>query len=241
MSSQPLPIMADPVPTPFRDGPGTASSSALLRAHVFDLGFPCVGAKSAVAKGQLSVVGCGRIDRATDDPRIHGELAGFAADCDPDRGQFRSLAIVFAGPLDLTEAAFEQKLWERVQSLADIDRRHGFAHDARVNSDPASPEFALAFGGQALYLVGLHPHASRPARRFARPSLVFNLHSLFERLRADGRLEPMRETIMQRDEALAGSCNPMLERHGEASAARQYSGRIVAADWRCPFRPGDAA
>jgi uncharacterized protein len=148
---------------------------------------------------------------------------------------------VFAGPLDLTEATFEKRLRQRVQSLADLDRRRGFTHDARVNSNPVSPEFALSFGGQALYLVGLHPHASRPARRFARPSLVFNLHSLFERLRGDGRYETMRETIMQRDEALAGSCNPMLERHGEASAARQYSGRIIAADWRCPFRPGDAA
>jgi len=35
--------------------------------------------------------------------------------------------------------------------------------------------------------------------------------------------------------ALAGSPNPMLERHGTVSAARQYSGRAVSDDWRCPF------
>ena len=28
----------------------------------------------------------------------------------------------------------------------------------------------------------------------------------------------------------------MLERHGEISAARQFSGRAVNDDWQCPFR-----
>jgi FPC/CPF motif-containing protein YcgG len=46
----------------------------------------------------------------------------------------------------------------------------------------------------------------------------------------------MREKIMVRDEALAGSRNPMLARHGETSEARQYSGRQVDETWQCPFR-----
>ena len=45
----------------------------------------------------------------------------------------------------------------------------------------------------------------------------------------------MREKILVRDEALAGSRNPMLARHGESSEARQYSGRAVDAAWACPF------
>ncbi|RZK97345.1 MAG: hypothetical protein EOO66_03295, partial [Methylobacterium sp.] len=53
--------------------------------------------------------------------------------------------------------------------------------------------------------------------------------------RAQGKYEGMREKIMVRDEAIAGSRNPMLQRHGEASEARQYSGRAVDSDWRCPF------
>jgi len=40
---------------------------------------------------------------------------------------------------------------------------------------------------------------------------------------------------MVRDEAIAGSRNPMLTRHGELSEARQYSGRSVDEVWRCPF------
>ena len=73
--------------------------------------------------------------------------------------------------------------------------------------------------------------------------LVFNLHAQFERLRAEGRYEKLRASILERDQALAGSVNPMLARHGEASEARQYSGRVVDADWRCPMqgRPEPAA
>jgi FPC/CPF motif-containing protein YcgG len=83
--------------------------------------------------------------------------------------------------------------------------------------------------------VGLHPGASRPARRFAKPALVFNTHDQFNRLRASGAYEKMRQIIIDRDVALAGSSNPMLSRHGDTSEARQYSGRAVTEDWKCPF------
>ena len=43
-------------------------------------------------------------------------------------------------------------------------------------------------------------------------------------------MKAMREKIMLRDEAMAGSRNPMLARHGEASEARQYSGRVAVDD-----------
>lgn len=66
--------------------------------------------------------------------------------------------------------------------------------------------------------------------------MVFNLHAQFEILRAQGKYEGMREKIMVRDEAIAGSRNPMLARHGTTSEARQYFGRRVGEDWQCPFR-----
>ena len=118
----------------------------------------------------------------------------------------------------------------------DKDAWLGQQPDERVSGDPEDPHFSLTFGGEAYFVVGLHPHASRPARRFDRPVLVFNLHDQFERLRAEGRYEKMREKIIARDVALAGTPNPMLERHGDASAARQFSGRAVNDDWKCPFR-----
>ena len=206
-----------------------------LFAHVEDAAFPCVGAKAALARGTLEVLACDRINSAWDDLRIHDALLTFTQDYCRDKGMYRSFAAVFEGPTDLDEADFEEALWERVQSLSDKDVWRGQDYDPRVSPDPANPHFSLSFGGEAFFIVGLHPHASRPARRFPRPTLVFNLHDQFERLRADNKYEGMREKIMTRDEALAGSRNPMLARHGEASEARQYSGRVVDANWRPSF------
>jgi FPC/CPF motif-containing protein YcgG len=186
----------------------------------------------------LMVLACSRIDSAWDDLRIHDALMRFAADYRAEPGLFRSFAVVFDGPDALDEPAFEAALWQRLQSLSDKDVWRGQSYDARVSADPDDPHFSLSFGGEAFFVVGLHPAASRPARRFERPTLVFNLHDQFETLRADGRYETMREAIMVRDEAIAGSRNPMLARHGEMSEARQYSGRAVDPQWRCPFHYG---
>ncbi|HEU4959710.1 MAG TPA: guanitoxin biosynthesis heme-dependent pre-guanitoxin N-hydroxylase GntA [Sphingomonas sp.] len=207
----------------------------MLFAHVADRGFPCVGAKAALARGTLEVLACNRIDSAWDDLRIHDALLAFTDHYQRDPALFRSFAAIFDGPTDLGEAGFETALWERAQSLSDKDVWRGQHYDPRVSPDPANPHFSLSFGGEAFFIVGLHPNASRPARRFARPALVFNLHDQFERLRAEDKYEGMREKILTRDEALAGSRNPMLARHGEASEARQYSGRAVDDDWQAPF------
>lgn len=208
---------------------------ALLFDHIDDRAFPCVGAKSAMARGTLDVLACSNIDSAWDDVRIHDALMRLAEDYRRDRAMYRSFAVVFEGPGDLTEPEFERALWQRVQSLSDKDVWRGQDYDARVSNDPNNPHFSLSFGGEAFFIVGLHPRASRPARRFDRPTLVFNLHDQFERLRAEGKYETMREKILVRDEALAGSRNPMLARHGAASEARQYSGRVVDDRWACPF------
>lgn len=203
---------------------------------VQDRAFPCVGAKSALARGTLKTVRCRSLASGWDDVRIHRELLDWAFEYSADPGLFRSIAFVFEGPLDLGETAFEGLMWERIQSLADKDAWLEQPYDRRVSADPDDPHFSLSFGGQAFFVVGLHPQASRPARRFAHPVLVFNLHDQFEQLRAEDKYETIRKTILQRDEALAGSINPMLSRHGEASEAQQYSGRAVGGDWQCPFR-----
>lgn len=203
--------------------------------------FPCVGAKSALATGMLKTLACHRLDSGWDDLRIHRALIDWAREYRTDPAGLRSLAIVFDGPYDLTEAQFEAMLWQRIQSFADKDAWLGQPYDHRVSSDPADPHFSLSFGGEAFFVVGLHPRASRPARRFPQPTLVFNLHDQFERLREDGRYEKMRARILDRDVSLAGDVNPMLTRHGEASAAAQFSGRQVGDNWECPFRDSRSA
>ncbi len=216
--------------------PAQDTLQAQLNDFVSTPGFPCVGAKAALGRGTLAVLACNRLDSGWDDLRIHDGLITFAAAYRSNPTLFRSFAVIFEGPDKLTEQAFERHLWERAQSLSDKDVWRGQAYDDSVSSDPDSPHFSMSFGGEAFFIVGLHPGASRPARRFDRPAMVFNLHDQFELLRDKGKYENMRSAILGRDEVLAGSRNPMLARHGESSEARQYSGRAVDADWSCPFR-----
>ena len=212
-----------------------------FEAFVRDRAFPCVGAKSALARGTLKVVPCRSISSSWDDLRIHGELLEWVREYQSEPGLFRSLAFVFADRSELCEEAFEGAMWQRIQSLSDKDAWLDQPYDPRVSQDPDDVHFSLSFGGEAFFAVGLHPRASRPARRFEAPAIVFNLHDQFEQLRDEGRYETIRETILARDVQLAGSINPMLTRHGEASAAAQYSGREVGEEWVCPFRDSRAA
>lgn len=203
--------------------------------------FPCVGAKSAVARDLLKSLVCHSLESARDDLRIHSELADWVRAYRENPGGLRSLAVMFEVPTDLGEERFEAAMWKRLQALADIDVRRGEPYDPRVSADPDDAQFSLSFAGAAFFVIGLHPHASRVARRVPRPTLVFNLHDQFERLREEGRYERLRDRIIKRDVALCGTANPMLARFGKASQAPQYSGRLVGEDWRCPFRDPRAA
>ena len=207
-----------------------------LQRFIADPSFPCVGAKSALARDQLAIVVARDITSAWDDLRIYPLLLDFVDSYRELPTLFRSFAVVFEGPRALSEADFERHLWERAQSLSDKDVWQGKPYDPRVSANPHDDHFSLSFGGEAFFIVGLHPHASRPARRFSAPAIIFNLHDQFEQLRTQGAYDKLRNSILSRDLALAGSPNPMLARHGASSEARQYSGRSVGDDWRCPFQ-----
>ncbi|UUY00856.1 guanitoxin biosynthesis heme-dependent pre-guanitoxin N-hydroxylase GntA [Sphingomonas sp. J315] len=212
-----------------------------FRAFVKSTEFPCVGAKSALSRDRMRFVVGKDIGSAWDDLRILPSLHDLAANYRAEPELFQSLVVLFEQDRALDEPAFEADLWARLQSLTDKDEWLGQEADPRVSHDPDDPHFSLSFGGEAFFVVGLHPHASRPARRFERPALVFNLHDQFEQLRAQGRYEKLRDSIVARDVALAGAPNPMLALHGTVSEARQYSGRMVDPEWRCPFRGREGA
>ncbi len=199
--------------------------------------FSCIGAKSALSRGNLRILVARDIRSGWNDLQLYPELLAFIRDYQRQPTLFRSFAVLFEGPEMLEEKDFERHLWDRLQSFSDKDAWLGERSDPRVSADPDSPHFSLSFGGEAFFVVGLHPGASRLARRFERPAMVFNLHDQFERLRAEGRYQRLRETILVRDEALNGSRNPMLAAFGDISEARQYSGRVVEPDWTCPFQP----
>lgn len=228
-----------PLLTQIKPDPVTIDHDALkasLLAHIAEKAFPCVGAKSAMNSGMLEIVTAWSITSGWDDMAIHRALLDWSSRYEQNGEGLRSLAVVFSQPHDLDEVAFEAAMWERIQSLSDKDEWLGQPAETGVSSDPSDPHFSLSFGGQAYFVVGMHPNASRAARRMAYPTLVFNLHDQFERLREEQRYEKLRSAILERDVRLDGSINPMLARHGETSEARQYSGRAVNDDWQCPFK-----
>ncbi len=167
------------------------------------------------------------------------DLYATLAECMGSDGPMLSFAAAFPAHAFVDEAGFESALWAQLQAMHDIDRQH-FAWDEGVSADPESAAFSMSLGGVAWYVVGLHPAASRMARRFDAPLVVFNRHAQFEDLRSEGRYQPLRARIRQRDQALQGNVNPMLKDHGSESEARQYAGREVGAAWRCPLQRGQA-
>ncbi len=206
-----------------------------FRSFIIDQSFPCVGAKAALKRDGMRFIVARDFRSAWDDLRILPALLDLASSYRAEPELFQSLVVLFEKGAPDDEQHFELGLWRRLQSLSDKDEWLGQRADPRVAHDPDDPHFAMSFGGEAFFVVGLHPRASRPARRFGTAAMVFNLHDQFETLRSDGRYDKLRSAILLRDEAVAGSINPMLADHGSVSAARQYSGRAVDADWRCPY------
>jgi FPC/CPF motif-containing protein YcgG len=123
-------------------------------------------------------------------------------------------------------------LWKFLHSLHQIDPQ---PWDKTTSADTESPEFSFSFLGVSFYIVGMHPNSSREARSTPFPMIVFNLHSQFEMLRGTGRYSRVRDLIRKRDKEKQGTVNPMLEDFGTNSEARQYSGRAVEKNWKCPY------
>ncbi len=196
--------------------------------------FPCVGARSAVNRKRMRFATLPAL-AATD--TVQPLLTAIYAFLD----EFKDPGIdpvTFIASFDssaTSEEAFERAMWQQLQQLHESDRDQ-FEWDSTVSSDPNDPHFSFSLGGRGMFVVGLHPMASRIARRAPRDTLVFNLHGQFEQLRKTGKYASMQRAIRNRDMALQGSINPVLARFGEASEALQYSGR--ASPSKCPFHMG---
>jgi FPC/CPF motif-containing protein YcgG len=205
---------------------------------VADNAYPCVGAKSVFARGQVELLVCDRLADPDDTPRLRSALAAFSRAHPRDVGdgqpQLASFSAVFRDPIPSTELEFENLLWRQLALLRAGDDN---PWDRSVSSDPADPHFGFSVAGRAFFVIGMHPAASRTARRSPLPVLVFNPHSQFEQLRATGRYDRIRDVVRTRDTRLQGCINPMVADHGSRSEACQYSGRTVPADWRPPHIP----
>lgn len=200
--------------------------------------FPCVGAKAALSHGALRTAEFSTLGDPNHDRSLLAALTEFAAMISAPAGPDKiphSFAALFHGPFGTGELRFERLLWHQLWRLHVLDRTDGVRQASDVSSDTGSAKFSLSLAGHPFFVIGLHPGASRIARRFVHPVLVFNSHRQFEQLRANGRYRKMQKATRKRDRALQGSVNPNLADFGVAPEARQYSGREVGNDWQCPY------
>ena len=215
--------------------PRTAFVHDGFRALILNEHFSCIAAKSAVRQGNY---GFGLYDEFASELSCAGlarDLFTFVHAGEPTAPEFRTFVASFAEPLPPDEVTFERLLWSTLQQLHDLDIVH-HDWDHHTSADTADPEFSFSFAGTAFFVVGLHAASSRTTRRFAWPTLVFNPHQQFDRLRETGRYPRFQHIIRQAERALQGDINPMLSDFGWRSEASQYSGRRVDSEWRCPFR-----
>jgi len=228
MLSVPLNVTAPP-----------ASAQARITSFIASAEFPCVGAKSALNKDRMRF---GRYQSLADGASaaaLCSDLALFSAEF-PDPGNVPVSFIATFANAEVDELQFESLIWKHLQLMHDRDRQ-SFAWDPSVSADPDHEDFSFSLARRAYFVVGLHPRASRLARKAPMPCLVFNFHNQFESLKQTGKFASMQTAIRERDTALQGFLNPVLARFGDASEARQYSGRAVKDEWRCPFRSGSPA
>ncbi|HEY9364718.1 MAG TPA: guanitoxin biosynthesis heme-dependent pre-guanitoxin N-hydroxylase GntA [Chitinophagaceae bacterium] len=197
--------------------------------------FPCIGAKAALAKQQISCMVAGNLACPQDDLIILEFLYDFTDDYRSSTELYHSAVILFKEPANCDEKMFDHLLWQRLQALSDLDATR-YCYDKRVSPDPASEHFSFSLKQEAFFIICLHPASSRPARQFHYPAIVFNPHAQFEKLRQAGMYEKLKHSVRKRDIAFSGSINPMLKDYGEASEAYQYSGRQYDETWQCPLK-----
>ena len=223
--------LLETAPTP----PFARVAHASLRAFITDDRFSCLGARAAIHRGSYRFGAYARLDDPAVTEGLARDLYAFVAERKGFETEFTTYVAVFRERPHGDELAFERALWSQLQRLHDLDVQY-HPWDPRVSSDPADPGFSFSVAGNAFFVIGMHPHASRAARRFPWPALAFNAHEQFEQLRADGRFHRLQRQIRARELRIEETINPNLADFGYHSEARQYSGRAAEPDWTCPFK-----
>jgi len=199
---------------------------------ILDEDHPCIMAQTVFSQEHVKTKKYGQLGDPLQTEALLKDLKNYIAEYDFETNDFKSFIAVFPESNIATEDEFERLLWKQLEEIEKIDTRDW---DPSVSRDPEDDNFSFSIAGRSFYIVGMHPNSSRQARRSPYPSIAFNLHVQFEKLREMGAYEKVRDKIRARDKELQGSMNPMLEDFGSSSEAKQYSGKATEDDWVCPF------
>lgn len=210
-------------------------AKAEFKNFIVEDNHPCVMAQTVFTMDQVDFHLYDDFGSKNTAHKILRDLKDYLTKYDFDSNDFFTFIASFRGRKEYTEKQFEDLLWKQLQFIHELDNQ---PWDPTVSEDPGDKNFSFSIAGKAFYLVGLHPNSSRKARQSPAPTIAFNLHWQFEKLREMGAYQNVRDKIRERDKELQGDNNPMLEDFGEKSEARQYSGRKVGEEWKCPFLSG---
>jgi len=207
----------------------------ILDKFVIEDDHPCVMAQTVFTMDKVDLHVYENFGSKNTAQKIIKDIKKYLSKYDFDNNDFYTFVATFPDRKDYSEEQFEELLWKQLQFIHEVDEQ---PWDPTVSSDPEDKNFSFSILGKSFYMVGLHPNSSRKARQSPVPAIAFNLHWQFEKLRQMGAYHNVKNKIRERDKALQGDNNPMLEDFGEKSEARQYSGRKVGEEWKCPFLSG---
>lgn len=193
---------------------------------------PCIMAQTVFSMNEVDLQKYDSFGTAESGRKLIKDIEAYVENYDFESNDFRTFLAVFPNSPEYSETEFEKLLWKQLDFLHKADKCEW---DEEVSPDPENEHFSFSLCGKAFYVVGMHPGASRKARQSPYTAIAFNLHWQFEKLREMGTYHTVRDRIRDRDRELQGDINPMLEDFGINSEARQYSGRAVNKEWKCPF------
>ena len=192
--------------------------------HIRQKEFPCIMGKALERVGLLKVV-----EFNDQEPlkelcfKVEQELFIFLESYRRNPKKLSSFVLSFKNSEKNFEE-FESFFWKFLKELKLQDKRK-YKHDQRVSSNPLDPKFSFSLQSEAFFILLLHPESPRMSRR-TKPTIVFNPHEQFEKLRRSKKYLTVRNRIRKNDINLQGSVNPMLKDFGESSEVLQYTGRV---------------
>ena len=202
--------------------------------------YPCVAAVQSVAKKDYVVHEAREFGTGVDRDGIRKAICDYLRSWMKTRSTTYTLWLTYPNDQVTTEDEFEQRMWSQLSNFTSLEEREQDWAPG-WSQDPKDPNFTLCIGGQAFFVVGLHPLSSRPARRFPYPAIVLNAFEQFEDLTRQGAYEAMVEKNRQREIRFSGDLNPMVEEHGDKWESIQFSGKTNSSDWKCPFHFRESA
>lgn len=184
--------------------------------------FPCIMAKAVQKAGLFQVVSLdSNTEPKTNVKIVMKQLEAFLVKYREKPNRLSSFILSFKeSKLGFDE--FESYFWNLLAALRIFDKGR-FKYDERVSSNPRDPHFSYSLQKEAFFILMLHPDSPRFARQTT-PTIVFNPHQQFEKLRKNGTYMKVRNMIRKRDVSLQGSINPTLKDFGVDSEILQYTG-----------------